>query len=83
MKKENIENVENVEEVAPVEIPVETPVVSVRDKQVASMKARWQDPQYRQNVADGRAKAKAAKLAAEAAAKAGETPSTPAETPAE
>jgi hypothetical protein len=73
MKKENIENVEN----------VEAPVVSVRDKQAASMRARWQDPEYRKRVAEGRARAKAAREAAKAAAEAGETSSTPAETPAE
>ena len=30
-------------------------------KQAAAMKARWQDPEYRARVAEGRARAKAAK----------------------
>ena len=33
-------------------------------KQKVSMQARWADPAYRQAVADGRAKAKAAKASA-------------------
>jgi hypothetical protein len=37
-------------------------------KQAESMKARWQDPEYRAKVAEGRAKAKAAKEASTPAA---------------
>ena len=47
-----------------------------KEKQKESMQKRWADPAYRQAVADGRAKAKAAKLAAAAEA----TPVTETET---
>ena len=83
MKEEKV----NVENVAEATTPDETPVMSTIDKQRESMKKRWQDPEYRKRVAEGRARAKAAreaaKAAAEAAEKSEEPASTPAETPAE
>lgn len=79
MKEEKV-NVENVAEATTSE---EIPVMSAIDKQRESMKKRWQDPEYRKRVAEGRARAKAAKEAAKAAAKSEEPASTPAETPAE
>jgi hypothetical protein len=36
-----------------------------RTKQAEAMKKRWEDPEYRERVAEGRAKAKAAREAAE------------------
>jgi len=73
----------NVENVAEATTPAEAPVMSTIDKQRESMKKRWQDPEYRQRVAEGRARAKAAREAAKAAEKSEEPASTPAETPAE